>query len=424
MDKNNYLMELLKSIIAIAKQFIGERISLIDYNKDMYKFWVEECKDGEPMLVIFYGSKVYLTIRPLRRYMEVNGKIRVSECFSIRRKNDSDWYKTDEYKSCLVYVDEKMNWEIQNKKYSTDEFLNVFLPVGKKQESSIIQDDLKTLGFSIDKVPFDTMNQRYILDIDFMKYLNVKVDTKEEELYLCKYMSLDTFMCIAKAQKIRLNSVVSMNDTSESFFLGDYLCNAYDDIRRKNTDVEYYNQFPKALRYSKVIERKKNLIMCLTSRVDDAMMWRLYGDNGRGICMCFSVPYNIVRPITYISEKNEKLRELKTIASKWTEQGINVMFTDIDKYMFFTKSIQFEYEHEYRLMKECEENSLETTKYGDLISFYKDYNFSDLEIKPVTLYIGSNLPQRDVNYPLIVDIANRKLKIHVINNSRVDQLRV
>lgn len=100
------------------------------------------------------------------------------------------------------------------------------------------------------------------------------------------------------------------------------------------------------------------------------------------------------------------------------------MFTDIDKYMFFIKSIQFEYEHEYRLMKECEEKDLETTKYGDLISFYKDYVFSDLEIKPETLYIGSNLPQRDVNYPLIVDIANRKLNIHIINNSSVDQLRV
>ena len=75
-------------------------------------------------------------------------------------------------------------------------------------------------------------------------------------------------------------------------------------------------------------------------------------------------------------------------------------------------------------MKECEEKDLETTKYGDLISFYKDYVFSDLEIKPETLYIGSNLPQRDVNYPLIVDIANRKLNIHIINNSSVDQLRV
>ena len=233
MEKNNYYIELLNSIIAIAKQFIVERISLIDYNKDLYKFMVEESKDGEPMLVIFYNSKVYLTIKPLCRYMVVDGERRVRGCFWVKFRNDSDWYKMDEYKSRLVYVDEKMNWEIQNKNYSTDEFMNTFLPVGKKQECRIIQDDLKNLGISIDKVPFDTMNQRYILDIDLLKYLNVKVDTKEEKLYLCKYMSLDTFMCIAETQKIRLNSIVSMNDTSESFFLGDYLCNAYDDIRRK-----------------------------------------------------------------------------------------------------------------------------------------------------------------------------------------------
>lgn len=46
MEKNNYYIELLNSIIAIAKQFIVERISLIDYNKDLYKFMVEESKDG------------------------------------------------------------------------------------------------------------------------------------------------------------------------------------------------------------------------------------------------------------------------------------------------------------------------------------------------------------------------------------------
>lgn len=91
--------------------------------------------------------------------------------------------------------------------------------------------------------------------------------------------------------------------------------------------------------------------MSLTNRIDDAMMWRLYGDNGRGVCLCFRVPTDLVKPIIYISEKNEKLNSLKNIVSRWEDQNINVTFGTIDKFMFFTKSLQFEYEDEYRILK-------------------------------------------------------------------------
>ena len=284
---------------------------------------------------------------------------------------------------------------------------------------------LSTLDISsIDDILFDTMNQRYVLNVDFLNGLNPKADDSGEELFLCKYMSLDTFLCIAQSNSIRLNSVVSMNDSSESFFLGDYLCNAYDDVRSKNIDFDFYQKYPDALRYSKLIEHKNYLIMSLTNRIDDAMMWRLYGDNGRGVCLCFSVPTDLVKPIIYISEKNEKLNSLKNIVSRWEDQNINVTFGTIDKYMFFTKSLQFEYEDEYRILKVCADDDLKIAKYGNLISFYNDYKISDLAIKPTSLYVGSNLPNRDVNYPLLVDIAKRLLHVSAVNNSSVDQLRV
>ena len=47
-----------------------------------------------------------------------------------------------------------------------------------------------------------------------------------------------------------------------------------------------------------------------------------------------------------------------------------------------------------------------------------------INITPTSLYIGSNLPNRDVNYPLLVDIAKRLLHVFSVNNSIVDQLRV
>ena len=75
------------------------------------------------------------------------------------------------------------------------------------------------LDVSNNVVKFDTMSQRYVLNIDFADYLNSPPKEDKEALYLCKYMSLDTFLCIVENKNIRLNSVVSMNDSSEGFFL-------------------------------------------------------------------------------------------------------------------------------------------------------------------------------------------------------------
>ena len=164
--------------------------------------------------------------------------------------------------------------------------------------------------------------------------------------------------------------------------------------------------------------------MSLTKRIDDALMWRLYGDNGRGVCLCFQVPSHIVKPIIYISENDEKFRSLKNVVAKWQEKNIHVVFAGIEDYMFVTKSSQFKYEDEFRILKTCEEKKLKIAKYGNLVSFYKDYDFEELGIEPSSLYIGSNLPNWDVNYPLLVDMANRYLGITIICNSKVDKLRI
>lgn len=424
MDENEYYLQLIKETYDNVKNCVCQRLTRINFNADLFKLEENASGNGEPYLVVSYDSKAYLIIRPYRRsYRNLSGQLCLRTSISLIRKDDAAWYNK-EYKTVTVSVNENMVWKVDKKEYDTDTFLNHFLPVMDEQVCEIIKNDLSTLDFSIDDILFDTMNQRYVLNVDFLDFLNPKTDYKGPELVLCKYMSLDTFLCIAQSNSIRLNSVVSMNDSSESFFLGDYLCNAYDDVRRKNIDFDFYQKYPDALRFSKIIEHKNYLIMSLTNRIDDAMMWRLYGDNGRGVCLCFRVPTDLVKPIIYISEKNEKLNSLKNIVSRWRDKNINVTFGAIDKYMFFTKSLQFEYEDEYRILKVCADDDLKIAKYGNLISFYNDYKISELAIKPASLYIGSNLPNRDVNYPLLVDIAKRLLHVFAVNNSSVDQLRV
>lgn len=424
MDDKRYYLSLVKDIYNSAKRCICERLACINFNRKLFSVEEEVMENGEPSFAVSYDGNVYLRIMPYRKnYRILDGSICYRGHITIKRKNDAAWY-SEGYKAITVYVNEYQEWEVNHHEYETEDFFKHFIPLGDEQEIEVIKKDLTGLGVSSKYVLFDTMNQRYVLNIDFTDYLNPPKNEDNKELFLCKYMSLDTFLCIVKSKKIRLNSVVSMNDSSESFFLGDYLCDAYDDVRRKNTDFEFYQAYPNALRYKKIIERKNRLIMSLTNRIDDAMMWRLYGDNGRGMCLCFQVPSHLAKPIIYLSDRDEKLRSLKNVVSKWQEKNIHVTFDGMEEYMFLTKSVQFEYEKEFRILKVCEDDKLQITKYGNLISFYNDYEFQDLGIQPSSLYVGSNLPNWDVNYPLLVDMAKRYLGIATINNSKVDKLRV
>ena len=89
---------------------------------------------------------------------------------------------------------------------------------------------------------------------------------------------------------------MSMNDSSETFYLGDYLCKAYEDERRKvlYPQSQYFQDG--GLRKKKVVEYKNNLIGCFSEKEDDALMWRLYGDGGKGGWMEFQIGNETLKP--------------------------------------------------------------------------------------------------------------------------------
>lgn len=66
------------------------------------------------------------------------GQICLRTSIPVERKDDAAWYNT-EYKTINVYVNEYMGWEVNQKEYDTDTFLNHFLPVMKEQDCEIIK---------------------------------------------------------------------------------------------------------------------------------------------------------------------------------------------------------------------------------------------------------------------------------------------
>ena len=223
---------------------------------------------------------------------------------------------------------------------------------------------------------------------------------------------------------MRLNSIMSMNDSSETFYLGDYLCKAYDDERRKVLHPESHYFQDGGLRKKKVVEYKNNLIGCFSEKEDDALMWRLYGDGGKGVCLEFQIENKSLKPVLYLDEKNRKVKQLTEVAGRLKNDGITLYFKDLSKYHFYTKSRYFRDEGEWRILKETNDEELEVENYDGLICLFKDYPFEELGLKPTILYLGSNLAYKDVNVPLLVDLSKRYLKVRNVMMSQVDSLRV
>ena len=105
-------------------------------------------------------------------------------------------------------------------------------------------------------------------------------------------------------------------------------------------------------------------------------------------------------------------------------EGITLYYKDLSKYHFYTKSQQFKYEGEWRILKEAGDEELGVANYDGLVCLYKDYSFEELGLKPAFLYLGANLAYKDVNIPLLVDLSKRELNVQHVIMSDVESLRV
>ena len=57
---------------------------------------------------------------------------------------------------------------------------------------------------------------------------------------------------------------------------------------------------------------KPGIIASLSKLYDSALMLRLYGDNGKGVCLVFDVKDAGAKPILYIGEKASRYQQLRT----------------------------------------------------------------------------------------------------------------
>lgn len=408
-------------------RLLQKRLSLINVGQDKYMLDGVEDDEKQAVLVIYDGIKM-MTVRPFISNVVENGKLQVRGMFSLRAVFDDYWYDNDDLDTD-VFVDEYLRCQFQNESTTFDKLLDILLPLSDEGKVKRISDELEKIGFKDATVKYDTFSYKYVVECDIHSFLfeegneeGIVEDTGIKRFF--KYMSFNTYIEMLKSKKIRLNSIMSMNDSSETFYLGDFLCKAYEDERRKvlHPKDRYFQD--SGLRKKKVVEYKNNLIGCFSDKRDDALMWRLYGDGGKGVCLEFQIENDSLKPVLYLDENNQKAKQLTEVASKLKNEGITLYYKDLSKYHFYTKSHQFQYEGEWRILKEACDEELGVANYDGLVSLYKDYLFEELGLKPIFLYLGANLAYNDVNIPLLVDLSKRELKVRNVMMSNVESLRV
>lgn len=154
-----------------------------------------------------------------------------------------------------------------------------------------------------------------------------------------KYTTIETFTKIFQYGTIRMNSVIAMNDTSETNILQDAIRNFKEPIE---SEADSY------------LESNTRFITSFSALEDSLPMWAQYGEKGTGVCMVFErgpmFKADDLLHITYISKADETVEKIKKLQATLKEKGINFYFALLDKYRNFIKYDFYKSEDEYRYL--------------------------------------------------------------------------
>lgn len=160
-----------------------------------------------------------------------------------------------------------------------DEWMRLIIkePEGVVLKKAEIKDQIQCI-FGIDiqvtDILYDFASQCFVLkeDVEKLVLKDILPQKSDEPDEIAKYTTLETLISILQKNKIHMNSIVSMNDKTETDFLEEYIRNFKEDYEDE---------------LDKYLFADKEFITSFTTRIDDLDMWRLYGDNAHGVCMVF-----------------------------------------------------------------------------------------------------------------------------------------
>lgn len=231
-----------------------------------------------------------------------------------------------------------------------------------------------------------------------------------------RYTTLDTLFLMMNKGTYRMSGIVGMNDKSE---------------------IDYFDKECKINNLgSSVREINDTYLSSCSTLKDDLTMWRLYGDDGKGVCLEFEVlpPEKrsggfILAPVNYAEErrKHTALKMFKKLSDA------NIRFAELYKWKHFFKPYDYSVEKEIRLMfidngrfdnGVVNRDWVKTWSYS-IINPVVDFklNSSSFPIQLKRIIMGPKLPELNVNISQIDYLISLRGYSIEIARSEIDNYR-
>ena len=223
---------------------------------------------------------------------------------------------------------------------------------------------------------------------------------------VCRYTSLSSLFRMLSEARQSMCSTICMNDKTENDYSVKYLSNA---VPLSNVIQRIEARSPKT-------DAQSMCFILSGSRMgkkDDLNMWRLYGDDSKGVCLWYEIedmPDNFfLSRVSYA--KNETHAELTYLASKMGKAvcGRNFEVRNFKSWLHFFKPAEYAIEEEIRLLYEMPDVNLLESLHGKwilnsengiiapVVSFSVDKKNSQFPLVLSRIVLGPNLQERNIN---------------------------
>jgi hypothetical protein len=164
---------------------------------------------------------------------------------------------------------------------------------------------------------------------------------------VCRYTTLESVYYMVEGISFRMVSHIAMNDRGEIDYVDKYINNLYKPLQ--SLSLKEMQQLNNSYISSCTLESKE----------DDLTMYRLYGDDSKGVCLRFSVTNGLhtsnmmIRKISYAQSRQQHLELdlLKAIITRLSGfVKINFRFLYLDIWKHFFKSFDYMVEQEVRVL--------------------------------------------------------------------------
>lgn len=265
---------------------------------------------------------------------------------------------------------------------------------------NFLNEQFDGLNLSENDILFD--DNKYFLSLKKEQYIIKKIfPLQEVKKPIYRYTTLNTLFEMLKNNNMRLMGIAGMNDSTEVNFIEKTIYQS--DTLPLNSDIN--NIF---------------ISSCSLDKEDDLTQWRLYAEDGKGVCLKFGINSKkegfILNKIKYINSKSEEIKKIQNIISEiYSITGSNFVFNTLHEWCHFIKPDDYSVESEVRLLYklkngECPKGWIISDTYR-IINPYVEFSLDNsFPLKLIEIRLGPKCPEKRINKFQIEQLLKRNNK--------------